>query len=626
MSAARHRLGGSARLAGVLWVVGVLAGAVALAAPAPNDESARFDAFTERLAADWLRADPQSATTLQYFAGAEQDALDRLLIAKDSQYNIPLEHSARARYVQRARTALRELQGYPDQGLTPVQRVSAASLRWQLANAIRMVAVEDERYVFEQFGGLQVTLVNFLTQIHPVRNARDVDNYLARLDRVAAALDQGIAEARLRADAGVIPPRFILQVTVEGIDRFLAGAPADNVLVSSLAARAAMLPEFSETLRAAALASAERSVRDAIAPAFRRVRALLAAQLPQATDDAGMWRLPHGAQSYAVMLRANTTTDMTPEAVHALGLREVQRIESEMDGLLRELGYVNGSVRERYEALEASVQPAATPDPRPAMIAEHARILRDAEQRAQSLFDLRPKAPVQVLREPAFTEKSAAAHYVAPAPDGSLPGTVRVPLPGPPYEILEMRTLTYHEGVPGHHFQVALQQELPELPPFRRKRAFGILSAFAEGWALYAEHLVAEQGWYQDDPKGHLGQLSAELFRARRLVVDTGLHAQHWTRQQAIDYGIRPAEVERYVVLPGQACAYKIGELEILAQRAKAEKALGERFSLRQFHDWVLRKGGVPLAVLGQAIDADIAAARGARPPATAAGSAKSVH
>jgi len=336
--------------------------------------------------------------------------------------------------------------------------------------------------------------------------------------------------------------------------------------------------------------------------------------------------LPHGAQSYAVMLRANTTTDMTPEAVHALGLREVQRIESEMDGLLRELGYVNGSVRERYEALEASVQPAATPDPRPAMIAEHARILRDAEQRAQSLFDLRPKAPVQVLREPAFTEKSAAAHYVAPAPDGSLPGTVRVPLPGPPYEILEMRTLTYHEGVPGHHFQVALQQELPELPPFRRKRAFGILSAFAEGWALYAEHLVAEQGWYQDDPKGHLGQLSAELFRARRLVVDTGLHAQHWTRQQAIDYGIRPAEVERYVVMPGQACAYKIGELEILAQRAKAEKALGERFSLRQFHDWVLRKGGVPLAVLGQAIDADIAAARGARPPATAAGSAKSVH
>jgi uncharacterized protein (DUF885 family) len=170
-----------------------------------------------------------------------------------------------------------------------------------------------------------------------------------------------------------------------------------------------------------------------------------------------------------------------------------------------------------------------------------------------------------------------------------------------------MRTLTYHEGVPGHHFQVALQQESPDIPVYRRKRVFGGLSAFSEGWALYAEQLAAEAGWYRGDPKGRLGQLSDELFRARRLVVDTGLHAEHWTRQQAIDYGISAAEVERYVVMPGQACAYKIGELQILAQRAKAEKALGPRFSMKRFHDLLLRTGAVPLAILGQVVDADIA-------------------
>ncbi|MEA3132178.1 MAG: hypothetical protein QOG17_24, partial [Gammaproteobacteria bacterium] len=337
----------------------------------------------------------------------------------------------------------------------------------------------------------------------------------------------------------------------------------------------------------------------------------LAEELPLATDDAGLWRLPHGDRAYAAALHVNTTTELSAAKIHELGLREVARIEAQMDQLLRALGYGEGTVAERFKALEKSVQPAAepgAPDPRPALLQEHERILRDAEQRAGSLFDLRPKAPVQVLREPPFTEKNAAAHYSSPAPDGSRPGTVWIPLPGPEYRILEMRTLMYHEGVPGHHFQIALQQESTEIPVFRRKRVFGGLSAFAEGWGLYAEQLAVEADWYRDDPKGRLGQLSDELFRARRLVVDTGLHAQHWTRQQAIDYGIPAAEVERYVVMPGQACAYKIGELEILEQRTRAEKALGARFSMKSFHDLLLRTGTVPLAVLTQVVEADIAA------------------
>ncbi len=579
----------------------------ALAAPAPT-KPVPFDTFVETLAADWMRADPAAATAAQYFAGSEQDALDRQLTAKDFQYGVPLAGTAKSAYVDRARKALDRLKRYPRPALSPAQRVSAAMLEWQMKDAIRMTAVADDRYVFEQFRGLHIGLVNFLSQTHPVRNARDIDNYLARLARVASLLDQGIAEAMARAKEGVLPPTFIIQETIDGIDQFLTPEPAKNVLVTSLAERADKLTDIPEADRTAAVAAAEKIVRGTILPAFRRVRALLAEQEAHTTDDAGLWHLPHGAEAYAALLRINTTTDMTPEEVHALGLREVARIEGEMDQLLGELGYTQGSVRERYARLEASVQPPADPDPRPALLAEHTRILRDAEQRAQTLFDLRPKAPVRVLREPPFTEKAAAAHYNTPAPDGSRPGTVWIPLPGPEFRILEMRTLTYHEGVPGHHFQLSLQQELPEIPVFRQKRVFGGLSAFSEGWGLYAEHLAAEAGWYEGDSKGRLGQLSDELFRARRLVVDTGLHAMRWTRQQAIDYGIPPAEVDRYVVMAGQACAYKIGELEILKQRAKAQQALGPKFSLKEFHNLVLRTGTVPLAVLGKVVDDSIAA------------------
>jgi uncharacterized protein (DUF885 family) len=573
-------------------------------------EQKSFDEFVERLAAQWMRADPISASVQQYFTGAEQAALDRMLDAKDFSYGVPLGKAGRAEYVQRIRRALDQLKTYTRTQLTPVERASAASVEWQLRDALRIANLEERRFVFEQFGGLHVSLVNFLSQAHPLRTARDVDNYLARLAGLAPVLDEGIAEAGSRARQGVIPPRFILQATIDGINRFLTPQPADNVLVTSLVERSAKIPAMSDGQRATARNSAAKLVRESIIPAFVRVRTLLSDELPLSTDEAGIRNLSDGTSPYGTFLQSNTTTDMTPEQVHALGLQEVARIEGEMDKVLRGLGYSQGSVRERFEALQASLQPPADPDPRPRLIAEHERILRNAEQRAATLFDLRPQAQVRVLREPSFTEKTAAAHYSTPAPDGTIPGTVWIPLPGPKFQVLEMRTLTYHEGVPGHHFQIALQQESTELPQFRRKRVFGRLSAFAEGWALYAEHLVAESGWYDGDPQGRLGQLSAELFRARRLVVDTGLHSKHWTRQQAIDYGIQPSEVDRYVVWPGQACAYMIGELEILAQREKARQALGEHFSLPQFHNWLLRAGTVPLDVLKQVVAEDIAAAR----------------
>ena len=329
---------------------------------------------------------------------------------------------------------------------------------------------------------------------------------------------------------------------------------------------------------------------------------MLQAQLPRTTADAGLWRLKGGDKAYAYELRRNTTTDYTPQQIHAIGLREVARIEGEMNGLLKQLGYLDGSVQQRMVKLEADLQPKAA-EPRTALLARYEQILRDAEKRSRLLFDITPKALVVVQREPLFTEKTAAAHYSSPAKDGSLPGIFWAPLPGSPYRMTNMRTLTYHEGVPGHHFQIALQQENEGLPRYRRDAVFAGGSAFSEGWALYAEQLAAENGWYEGDIPGRLGQLDAELFRAKRLVVDTGLHAMQWTRQQAIDYGIPVAEVERYVVMPGQACAYKIGMLHILDLRSRAQQALGPKFKVGQFHTLVLQTGNVPLAVLSQVVD-----------------------
>jgi uncharacterized protein (DUF885 family) len=301
---------------------------------------------------------------------------------------------------------------------------------------------------------------------------------------------------------------------------------------------------------------------------------------------------------------------MRPDEIFAIGEREVARIQKEMDSLLRELGFRDGSIKERYTRYEDSIQPPATPDPRPQLLADATQIVRDAEVRAKALFDLTPRARVNVLREPAFSEKTAAAHYNDPAPDGSRPGIFYYPLPGPRFPIVSMRSLSYHEAVPGHHFQIAIQQESPDLPRFRKLMVFGFISAYGEGWALYAERLADENGWYQGDSRGRLGFLESMHYRAKRLVVDTGLHAKRWTREQVIDYGFSRQEAERYIVWPGQATSYMIGQLRIVELREKARAALGDRFSIKEFHNVVLRLGNVPLRVLGEEVDAWIASSK----------------
>ncbi len=573
-----------------------------------------FDQWAENFAARWVRQNPQFATRAQYFSGAEQDALDRQLILGGAFGQTYGQRAAQAE-AGLARQGLDELKNYPDAALTPAQRTSAAIIRWTLQSSVNGAQFAQHRFVFEQFGGLHLGLVNFLTTTHPIRNKRDVENYLARLALVAPRIDEGIAEAKSAAAAGLLPPRFILERVIEQLDGFTAVPPADNVFVSSLAKRIGLLgTAVTAAEQARFVAAAEQEVRTNVIPAYARVRALLAGQLAAATDEAGVWRLPQGADYYANSLATLTTTTLTPAEIHAIGLREVARIEGEMESILQQLGYKEGTIQARLEQLNAKLSPPAESDPRAALLAQAAAVVRDAGRRSAAVFDLRPKSPVTVRREPAFSEKSAAAHYSDPAPDGSSPGIYWLPLadisPRVTWLGTGLKSTAYHEAIPGHHFQLALQQESTELPRYRKLGVFGFNSAYIEGWALYAERLAAENGWYDGDLPGRLGYLNLQLFRARRLVVDTGLHTMKWTRQQVIDYGFTPQETERYIVWPGQACSYMIGQLRILELREKARAGLGPKFSIKEFHNLVLRGGSMPLEVLAQEVDRWIAATK----------------
>ncbi len=553
-----------------------------------------FASWSDGFAADWVRLSPERATFAQYFQGAEQDALDSQLGSQNAE--------RRARESALVRQGLDALGRYLAGPLSPDERTAALTMQWSLQRSQAGAAYEDLNFPFNQLNGLQVRSVNLLTQSHPLRRPADVQSYLSRLSQLPARVDEAIARSRASAARGVLPPRFILERGRGQIQDFLKATPSENLFVTALASRTDKMAGLSAQDRSAALQRAQTLVADGVRPAFERALALLNELHPRTTDDAGLWRLPEGLGAYTQALASNTTTRMTADEIHTLGLREVARIEGEMDAVLKSLGRTQGTVRERMAALRTELQPPPSPDPRAMLLARYGDYVREAQRRAAPLFNITPRAPVEVQRVPALTERTASAYYTTPTLDGTRPGIFWAPLPGPTFNIMGMKSLAVHEAVPGHHFQLALQQEEAGLPRWRQQRIFGGGSAHSEGWALYAERLAIEQGWYAGEPTSLLGALDAQLFRARRLVVDTGLHAKRWTRQQAIDYGISVSEVERYVVNPGQACAYMIGMLHILALREEAQTALGPKFSLPAFHDVVLKTGSVPLDVLSTVV------------------------
>lgn len=523
------------------------------------------------------------------------------------------------------RVYLADLKAYDLASQTPEQRLSTRILAWYIESLLEGERFRFHDYPVSQHFGMQSQTPDFLINQHRIPDRRGAEDYLARLGEVGRKFDQQLEGLELRERKGVMPPRFVIERVLAEMRAFVGTPVVDNPLYRNFASKIGALPELAVAERQALEARCAQAIESGVLPAYRKLIAFLEGQLTRATTDDGVWKLPDGETYYAYRLRSQTTTRMTPQQVHELGLAEVARIEAEMKAILVAHAQLENGVTPAQALSRLAAHPRFLyPDDdegRKAALADYATMIEDQLARSRKVVGLVPKAPIEVRRVPEFKEGNApGAYYVSPALDGTRPGVFYANL----RDMSEtpkfgMRTLALHEGVPGHHFQIALAQEQKGGPTFRRVLPF---TAYAEGWALYAEWLGIELGFYRDDPFSDLGRLQAEMFRAVRLVVDTGIHYKRWTRERAIDYlqektgmaeGEVVAEVERYIVEPGQACAYMVGMLRIRAARERAQKALGQRFDAeaeKAFHDVVLGSGALPLEILDEQVDAWIKASR----------------
>ncbi len=517
----------------------------------------------------------------------------------------------------RARKFADEVKAWDRSKLSSQEQLSYDIALWSYGRALSdekypWLGANDSPYPVNQAFGIQKELPNFLLSTHQITNAKLARHYVDRLHGMGPVLDAVAADVDRQAKLGVIAPDFIIDDCIDQMQSLIAPEPAKNTLVVNLAEKTAKLGMDADA-RTQLIADATAAVKDVVYPAYRRLIAEEKAIRPLATHDAGLWHIKGGDAYYADQLKLLTSTDMTPEQIHAYGLSEVARISAEADGVLQSVGLRDGTVGQRLDKLMTDPRFLYQNDDkgRAQMLAHYKELLGHVKILLPKYFSRLPKAQLDVRRVPPFSEKgSAGAYYEPPSLDGGRPGIFFANLRNVgETPMWAMPTLAYHEGIPGHHMQVATAMEIHDLPLLRQ---FAFLPAFGEGWALYAEHLAKDIGLYNNDPYGDLGRLQAELFRATRLVVDTGMHAKHWSREQAIQYmqsttGMAnsdvTAEIERYVVWPGQACAYKIGMKTILELREKAKMQLGSKFDLRAFHALVLENGAMPLWLLQRNVD-----------------------
>lgn len=512
---------------------------------------------------------------------------------------------------------LREtLLSYSDADLDENQRISKDIALYLADFALVSEPYRYHNYPLNQLFGVQNGYPSFMQAQHQVHSVGDAENYLSRLQKVKLKFAQTLEGLKIREAKGIIPPKFVIERVLTEMNDFVATPIQDNILYSSFKTKLADT-DISADEQARLLAAVEADIKGYVHPAYQLFIDYLTQLQAKAGTDDGYWALPNGNLAYEQLLKFFTTTNYTADEIHAKGLAEVDRIQNEIMTILAAEGYdVSQGFSVAIEALAADPKfyYEDSDAGRAQILVDYQHILDEVNAGLGDAFRIRPEAGMEVVRIPEFKEKTApGAYYQQPAIDGSRPGRFYANL----YDIKAtpkygMRTLAYHEGIPGHHFQIAVAMELEGMPLIRKMAPF---TAYIEGWALYSERLAWELG-FQKDPFDNIGRLQAELFRAVRLVVDTGIHHSRWTREQAIDYMKKntgmsdrdvTAEIERYIVMPGQATAYKVGMMKILELREKAKLALGDKFDLRDFHDVVLKNGAVPLDILETLVDRYIA-------------------
>lgn len=527
------------------------------------------------------------------------------------QLDIPSVERSRAELAL-ARQHRARLAAFDEAELTPQNALSRDIMAWQLDQQIDGSEFAWHDFPVNQLMAIHNMLPGFMTAQHPLRNDRDVDFYIQRLSQFPEAFAGTVEVVAYRAELGLLPPRFAIEKTIRDSLAFIDGPAATNPLVTELVARADRSDVLSSERRAGLEAELTKAVQAHVVPAYIGLVSYLEGLLERADSSDGVWRMPNGDAYYRWVLRGHTTTDLSPADIHDRGLSEVERIEAEMHEILCGVGECDGTVGERMAALNAEERFLFedSDEGRAAILEAYREIVADIEQGLDGWFHDGPTVPVEVHRVPEYREATAfGAYYMRPAPDGSRPGRFFVNLRSvDEHPRFGLRTLAYHESIPGHHLQVTRMQAMKDVPDFRRSIG---LHAHAEGWALYAERLAWEMGFH-DDPYDNLGRLQAELFRAVRMVVDTGMHYHRWSRERGIDYMHRitgmpmsdvVAEIERYLVIPGQACAFKVGMMRMQGMRERAEGALGEAFDIRDFHRVILDSGAMPLDLLDRVVD-----------------------
>ncbi|UTA47655.1 DUF885 domain-containing protein [Simiduia sp. 21SJ11W-1] len=480
------------------------------------------------------------------------------------------------------------------------------------------------QYIFEQMGGAQSQLPNFLMNFHKVETAADMEAFTARIGGIARGIDQLLEHAKTSAKMNIRPPRFATEGAIDQASKLVTGAPFDDsgtdapLWANAQAKVDALLEQgtIDEAQAGKLKADAKAALVKRFGPSYNSLIAWLKTDMAKApAEPHGASSLPDGAAYYQMRLEQNTTTDMTADEVHALGLKEVARIRKEMEAIKNSMAF-EGDLQAFFKFLREDPQfyYPNTDEGRQAYIDDSTAFLDAIEAKLPEYFGILPKAKLVVKRVEAFREQAGGAqHYYPGTPDGSRPGIYYAHLADMnAYSTADMETVAYHEGNPGHHMQISIAQERTDIPQFRTQAGFTV---YSEGWALYSEKLAKEMGAFED-PYKHFGHLTAEMWRAIRLVVDTGLHAKGWKEEQAVDYFLENSaipetavrsEVRRYIAWPGQATAYKIGMLKIQELRAKAEAALGDKFDIRGFHDTVLGGGALPLPILERRVNEWIA-------------------
>ena len=524
------------------------------------------------------------------------------------------------RSIAKLRDARAGLNAYGPEGLTGQELLTWKIAAWFFDDLLRQAELRYSGYRVNQISGVTVNMPQFLTDTHVIKNEKSVRRYLSRLREFGRVLRETHARVIDDRANGVIPPDFVIEKALVGMNKFIEGGAENSPLVTTLGPKLDELQDVDENAAAAFINEATQLVSSEVIPGYEAIIGLFESMLPEATHDAGIWRLPNGEAIYAANLRSNTTTQYSPEEIHATGLAEVDRIEGEMLDILDSQGVMGDSFAERIRVLmdDPAHQFPNTDEGRAEMIAYLEAFDQKVMAIAADYFVTIPPQPLEIVRVPEYSQDSSpGGYYNGPALDGSRPGRFYInqkdTADNPRWTL---PTLMIHEGSPGHHFQISTSQLIEGVPLLRRLSPF---NAFSEGWALYSERIAkTDMGLYDDDPLGDLGRLQAEMFRAVRLVVDTGMHAKRWSREQAIEYMTAKTgmtneevtrEIERYVVWPGQATAYKTGQLALLEMREDTEDALGERFSLRDFHEAVLMNGAMPLDILKETM-ADWAASQ----------------